>query len=243
MMKVLLITLFAIAIGSIAAQAQGSGTWAGVSQCWDASSRQWVTVQGNCPASSGGGGGGSSSNGYGLIGLPFQLIYALVNGIFGGGSNTNAADEAMRQQQEQLMMAEVRRRAEEAERLHQEEEARRLAAIYNRLAVTLKLSGLPHLELKTSGIPVGGLQLKLGDSATGANVASNQHVRGFNEGGVPGIQDIYNGGPSPFWPRDKTTTQPPATSSGLQLKMGDVGPAPPAPLPLSQIRAQQISTR
>ena len=203
MMKVLLITLFAIAIGSIAAQAQGSGTWAGVSQCWDASSRQWVTVQGNCPASSGGGGGGSSSNGYGLIGLPFQLIYALVNGIFGGGSNTNAADEAMRQQQEQLMMAEVRRRAEEAERLHQEEEARRLAAIYNRLAVTLKLSGLPHLELKTSGIPVGGLQLKLGDSATGANVASNQHVRGFNEGGVPGIQDIYNGGPSPFWPRDR----------------------------------------
>lgn len=182
------------------------------------------------PSSGSGGGGGSSSNGYGLIGLPFQLIYALVNGIFGGGSNTNAADEALRQQQEQLMMAEVRRRAEEAERLHQEEEARRLAAIYNRLQSTLKLSGLPHLELKTSGIPVGGLQLKLGDSATGANVASNQHVRGFNEGGIPGIQDIYNGGPSPFWPRDKTTTQPPTTSSGLQLKMGDVGPAPPAPV-------------
>ena len=50
------------------------------------------------------------------------------------------------------MMAEVRRREEEAVRLHQEEEARRLAAIYNRLHPLLKLSGLPHLELKTSGI-------------------------------------------------------------------------------------------
>lgn len=41
-------------IGVCGIQAQGSGTWAGVSQCWDG--RQWVTVKGNCPAPGGGGG-------------------------------------------------------------------------------------------------------------------------------------------------------------------------------------------
>jgi hypothetical protein len=161
-----------------------------------------------------------------LPGLAFDLSYRFTRWLLGGSSDPAA--DALREQQEQQMMAEVRRRAEEAERLHQEEEARRLAAIYNRLQSTLKLSGLPHLELKTSGIPVGGLQLKMGDSATGTNLAGNEHVRGFGEGGVPGIQNIYNGGPSPFWPSDKTTAQTPAAPSGLQLKMGDGTATPPA---------------
>jgi hypothetical protein len=123
---------------------------------------------------------------------------------------------------------------------------------------------LPHLQLKTSGIPVGGLQLKLGDNAqgygttgvsssgsdvgagsatltesklklktgddaTGANQAGNEHVRGFAEGGVPGIQNIYQGGPSPFWPSDQPAAQPPSAQSGLQLKMGDSAAATSAP--------------
>jgi hypothetical protein len=132
----------------------------------------------------------------------YQLGYNFGRWLFGGGgSNTNAADEALRQQQEHLMMAEVRRREEEAARLHQEEEARRLAAMYNRLASTLKLSGLPHLELKTSGIPVGGLQLKMGDSAQGY--------------GIQGLPGIYTGGPG------SGSSLPSQTGSKLQLKMGD----------------------
>ncbi len=199
MKRILLMTLFAVALGSLAAQAQGSGTATGGGQCLI--NGQYVFVaSGGCPSSGGSGGGGGSApaanpalyNGF------YQLGYNFGRWLFGGGgSNTNAAADAaaetLRQQQQQAMMAELQRRAEEAERLHQEEEARRIAAIYNRLAATLKLNGLPHLELKTSGISTGGLQLKIGDNAQGY--------------GIPGLPGIYTGGPG--------------SGSGLHLKMGD----------------------
>jgi hypothetical protein len=197
MKRALLITLFAIIFSSLAAQAQVQGTWGGVSQCWNGT--QWVTVQGNCPSTSSSSGSGSSAGNSAVYNGFYQLGYNFGRWLFGGGGS-NAADEALREQQQQQMMEEIRRREAEAERLHQEEEARRLAAIYNRLQSTLKLSGLPHLELKTSGIPVGGLQLKMGDSAQGY--------------GIPGLPGIYTGGPAP-------SSTPPPTTSGLHLKMGD----------------------
>src|SRR5208282_6776844 len=92
-------------------------------------------------------------------------------------------------------------RQAEAARLHREEEARRLAEMYNRLSTTLKLNGLPSLQLKSSGASVGGLQMKLGDSTQGY--------------GIPGLPGIYTGGPGPG------SGMTPARESGLQLKMGD----------------------
>jgi hypothetical protein len=202
MKKALLITLFAIVFGSLAAQAQGSGSYAGVSQCWDG--RQWVTVNGNCPAT-GGGSGASSRNSPAanpvLYNGFYQLGYQFGQWLFGSGSRSNAADEALRQQQQQLMMAELRRREQEAEQQHREEEARRLAAMYNRLASTLKLVGLPHLQMKSSGTSVGGLQMKLGDNAQGY--------------GIPGLPGIYVGGPGPG------SGMTPKTPSTLKLKTGD----------------------
>ncbi len=234
MKKALLITLFAVTCGSLVAQAQGGGTPTGGMQCYI--NGQYVFVaSGGCPASGGGGGGGSSPGYSGLSGAAFQLGNAFGRWLFGGGgSNTNAADEALRQQQEQLrqqqeqlMMAEVRRREEEAVRLHQEEEARRLAAMYNRLASTLKLSGLPHLELKTSGIPAGGLHLKMGDNADGHVGIKGLPGMYLNDGatpyGIPGLPGIYTGGPG------TGSALPPPTQPGLQLKMGDAAAAPTAP--------------
>ncbi len=139
MMKVLLITLFAIAIGSIAAQAQGSGTWAGVSQCWDASSHQWVTVHREIVRHQAAEAGAEAVTSPTVMGCTSAYLFSLSTlsstGFSAAGQTRTRRMRRLRQQQEQLMMAEVRRRAEEAERLHQEEEARRLAAIYNRLAV------------------------------------------------------------------------------------------------------------
>ena len=196
-----------------------------------------------CTLNGGGGGGGGGvdpNNGF------YQLGYRFGCWLLGGcGSKTNAADEALRQQQQQEMMAELRRRQEEAEREHREEEARRLAAMYNRLASSLKLVGLPHL------------QMKFGDSAQGY--------------GIPGLPGIYTGGPGPgsgMTPKTPSmlklktgadalgaelagnaspTSQPPSdgpgygiqglpgiytggpTPSGLKMKMGDGGDVPPAP--------------
>jgi hypothetical protein len=46
MKRAIVIILFVVVIGSLAAQAQGG--WAGVSQCYI--NGRWVTVKGNCPA-------------------------------------------------------------------------------------------------------------------------------------------------------------------------------------------------
>jgi hypothetical protein len=206
MKRKLLITLFVIIFSSLATHAQSctpanpytdrSG-WVRWCSCMGGHIEQ---VSGNpaCVGANGSGGGGGNPELYNGF---YQLGYRFGCWLGGGcGSNTNAADEALRQQQQQQMMEELRRREEEAARQHQEEEARRLAAMYNRLAGTLKLSGLPHLELKVSGIPAGGLQLKMGDSAQGY--------------GIPGLPGIYTGGPAP-------TSAQPSTGSGLHLKMGD----------------------
>jgi opacity protein-like surface antigen len=179
MKRALLIMLFAIIFGSLAAQAQNI---------------QPHCVSG-CGPDPGANPGVNPNNGF------YQLGYAFGQWLFGGGSRSNAADEALRQQQQQEMMAELRRREQEAERQHREEEARRLAAMYNRLASTLKLVGLPHLQMKSSGTAVGGLQIKLGDNAQGYGIA-----------GLPGI---YTGGPG------SGSGQTSQTGSKLQLKMGD----------------------
>ena len=253
MKRVLLLTLFVIFFGLLAAQAQGSGTWTGVSQCYI--NGQWVTVQGNCPSSSGGSSSGSSSSpvNSALYGAAYDLGYSFAQWLFGGRRSDPAAEA-----RQQLMMAEIRRREEKAARLHQEAEARRLAAMYNRLASTLKLSGLPHLELKTSGISTGGLQLKMGDSAQGYGI---QGLPGIYTGGpgsgssqtsqtgsklqlkmgdgatgtgqapdngqqgygIPGLPGIYTGGPG------HGSALPPPSQAGLQLKMGDGSAAPPTP--------------
>jgi hypothetical protein len=201
MKKALLITLFAIIFGSLVAQAQGSGSYAGVSQCWNG--REWVTVRGNCPTTGGGGSSPGVDPNNGFYQLGYQFGNAIGQLFFGWlhTPSSNAADEALRQQQQQQMMAELRRRQEEAERQHREEEALRLAAMYNRLASTLKLVGLPHLQLKSSGTAVGGLQLKLGDNAQGY--------------GIPGLPGIYTGGPGPG------SGMTPQTPSKLKLKTGD----------------------
>lgn len=157
MKRVLLVTLFAIIMGSPAAQAQVQGSWTGQTQCYI--NGQWVTVHGNCPSSGGGGSGGGSSDGYGLPGAAFQLGYAFGRWLFGGSSNPAA--DAARQQQQQEMMEELARREAEAERQHREEEARRLTEMYNRLIRTLKLRGLPDLQLKERAGGRPGLQLKL----------------------------------------------------------------------------------
>ena len=73
------------------------------------------------------------------------------------------------------MMQELQLRQAEAVQQHNIEEAQRLAAICNRLQASLKLAGLPELQMKSAG--GGGLQLKLGDSS---NIA-----------GSPGLPGIY----------------------------------------------------
>ena len=72
-------------------------------------------------------------------------------------SNDSQADA-----QKQQMMQELQLRQAAAEKQHNIEEAQRLAAICNRLQASLKLAGLPELQMKSAG--GGGLQLKLGDS-------------------------------------------------------------------------------
>ena len=241
MKRALLIALFACVFDSLAAQAQDCSS-SPVSNV-QASAAAWQTYATWCsrcggipnvsnysctPTSNwgGGSGGGSSSpvnsalyNGF------YQLGYNFGRWLFGSGGS-NSADDALREQQQQLMMAEVRRRAEEAERLHQEEEARRLTEMYNRLARTLKMSGLPHLQLKTSGIPVGGLHLKLGDSADGHVGINGLPGIYLNDGatpyGIPGLPGIYTGGPGPG-----SALQPP-TQLGSRLKTGDGAAASPA---------------
>jgi hypothetical protein len=170
----------------------------------------WCSACGGIPSNSGGvsctpgpnwgrTGGDSSAVNPASHGGFYELGYRFGRWLF--SSDSDPVAEAQRQLQEQQMMEELRRRAEEAERQHREEEARRIAEMYNRLASTLKLNGLPHLQLKTSGVAVGGLRLKLGDNAQGY--------------GIPGLPGIYTGGPGPG------SGLTPLRESKLKLKTGD----------------------
>ena len=152
----------------------------------------------NCPGTGGGSGsGGNYSAGNAQLQQAVQQATTnFLNWLFNAGANAQAA-AAQRQQ----MMAELQRRQAEAARLHREEEARRLAEMYNRLSVSLKLNGLPNLQLKNSGTSAGGLQMKLGDNTQGY--------------GIPGLPGIYTGGPG------QGSGMTPVTESKLQLKMGD----------------------
>jgi hypothetical protein len=203
MKKALPLSLCVMMAGSTATLAQGSGQFAGVSQCWNG--REFVTVKGNCPttssASTSSGNTSRASSSFnanpavysGAYSAGYQLGYAFGRWLFGTGSNPQA------QLQKQLMMAELQRRQAEAERQHREEEARRLAAMYNRLAATLKLSGLPNLQLKEMASSSPGLKLKLGDSADGQAGVKGLPGIYLNDGkvpyGVPGLPGIYTGGP------------------------------------------------
>jgi hypothetical protein len=125
----------------------------------------------------------------------YQLGYQFGRWLFSSNSNPQA------ELQKQQMMEELQRRQAEAERLHQEEEARRLAAMYNRLAATLKLNGLPNLQLKQVGGNSPGLTLKLGDSPDGHVGIKGLPGMYLNDGatpyGIPGLPGIYTGGPGP----------------------------------------------
>jgi hypothetical protein len=152
----------------------------------------------NCPGTGGGSGsgGGYAAGNAQLQQAVQQATTNFLNWLFNAGANAQAA-AAQRQQ----MMAELQRRQAEAARQHREEEARRLAEMYNRLSATLKLNGLPNLQLKNSGISASGLQMKLGDNTQGY--------------GIPGLPGIYTGGPG------QGSGMTPVTESKLQLKMGD----------------------
>jgi hypothetical protein len=145
---------------------------------------------------SGSAGGSSSGSGYNRYQAAYQLGYAFGQWLSGSGSNQQA--ELQRQQQQQ-MMEELRRRQAEAERQHREEEARRLAAIYNRLLAKLKLSGLPNLQMKDLENKGTGLNLKLGDNATGQAGIKGLPGIYLNDGktpyGIPGLPGIYTSSP------------------------------------------------
>lgn len=200
----------------------GDGQWTGLTQCFI--NGRWVTVRGNCPASSGGGGtssgtGGGTGAAGGLYGGFYSLGYAFGQWLAGGGSDPQA--EARQRE----MMAELQRRQAEAERQQREEEARRLAAIYNRLTKTLKLSGTPELQLKGSAGSGQGLKLKIGNDAGGRAGVDGLPGIYLNSGGtpygVPGLPGIYTGGPG---------QGSGLSASGLKLKIGgeSATAAPPA---------------
>lgn len=199
MKRSLFLALVLIIASAVPAMAQGGGQVVGT-QCWINGQLVGGFPAGyQCPAPSGGSNPASTSptanpavyNGF------YQLGYQFGRWLFGGSSNpqAEAQEEALKQQ----MMLELQRRQAEAERLHQEEEARRLAAIYNRLYATLKLSGLPDLHLKNIPSNGPGLSLKLGDSADGQAGIKGLPGIYLNDSkvpyGIPGLPGIYTGGP------------------------------------------------
>lgn len=208
-----------------------------------ASFAAWCTACGGTPYNTNGIGctpgpnwgrtGGSQGSGAALGGqLAMQaaglLGQALHNWLFG-----NPQQEA----RQRAMMEELQRRRLEAERQHNEEEARRLSEMCARLMGTLKLIGLPHLQLKGSGSAAGGLQLKrLSDSADDhvgikqlPGIALNDDTGngGNTPYGIKGLPGVYVNGPGP----DSGLSQP-----KLQLKRisdstepGQQAPATPTP--------------
>jgi hypothetical protein len=147
MKRALLITLFVVVIGSLAAQAQGG--WAGVSQCYIGG--KWVTVKGNCPAT------GSGSN------QPVDNSAAI------------AAAEAERQRQEaerqrQLELERQRQREIEEQRKRDEEAARQRQLEFDRKKqeALSSMKGIAEGELGLKGAGAGDLGLKdLGDTGGG----------------------------------------------------------------------------
>lgn len=207
--------ILALVLASASVQAQGSGRVAGT-QCWINGKLVGGFPPGyTCPSTSGrssGSTGSSSRSNPAVYGGFHQLGYAFGQWLMGSDSNPQA--ELQRRQ----MMEELQRRQAEAERQRQEEAARRLAEMYNRLKATLKLSGLPNLQLKGMETGGSGLKLKLGDGDGGHAGVKGLPGIYLNDGkepyGIPGLPGIYTGGP---------VEGSGLNNSGLALKMGDRG--------------------
>ena len=177
-------------------------------------------------SSSGGSGRSSSISTNDMIKqqVAATVVDAFINMLFSTDSKAAA--------QKQKMMEELARRKAEAERQHKIEEALRLEAISNRLAATLKLSGVPSLKLKDAGSSSGGLRLKLGDSGEeragikglpGIALNDTTGNGGNTPYGIAGLPGIYTNGPA-----TASGNAPPASSTSetkLRLKFGD-GPVP-----------------
>jgi hypothetical protein len=98
------------------------------------------------------------------------LIDAFVNMLF--------SDDSQAKAQKQKMMAELAARQAEAERQHKIEEAQRLAAICSRLQATLKLSGVPDLQIKRDWNDGSGDGLRSGrELSQAAALASHSAFR------------------------------------------------------------------
>jgi len=156
-----------------------------------------------------------------------QLGYAFGRWLVSGGNQADPQRAAQEQAQREAVMRELQRQTEEAERQKRVGEARRLQEMFDRLARTMKLNGLPDLHLKglDSGPELrlkgdadsaGGLQLKLGDKAADPGY------------GIPGLPGIYTHGP-----RDGQGSPGSGQSGegvptgGLQLKLGDASSSQP----------------
>jgi hypothetical protein len=204
-----------LVLASASAQAQGSGRVVGT-QCWINGKLVGGFPPGyTCPSTSGrssGSTGSSSRSNPAVYGGFYQLGYAFGQWLMGSDSNPQA--ELQRRQ----MMEELQRRQAEAERQRQEEAARRLAEMYNRLKATLKLSGLPNLQLKEMETGGQGLKLKLGDGDGGHAGVNGLPGIYLNDGkepyGIPGLPGMYTGGPG---------EGSGLNNSGLALKIGDQG--------------------
>jgi hypothetical protein len=122
--------------------------------------------------------------------------------------------------QKQLMMQELQLRQAAAEKQHNIEEAQRLAAICNRLQASLKLAGLPELQMKSAG--GGGLQLKLGDSS---NIAGSPGLPGIylehSSASSGGSGQIVNYITEPLSPPTPPSGNGPSSSGALQMKTGE----------------------
>lgn len=169
-----------------------------------------------CPGSRASSGGSLSSDAAFKQQLAADVADIFVRWLFSSGSDPKAAA------QKQHMMEELQQRKAEAERQHNLEEARRLEAICNRLSATLKLNGLPSLQMKDVGSSAGGLQLKLGDSNNehagiqglpGIALNDNTGNGGGTPYGISGLPGIYTNGPG--------SSSGTLTESKLQLKTGE----------------------
>jgi hypothetical protein len=162
-----------------------------------------------------------------------QVFGSMVQGFFQMFFSNDPKADAQKQQ----MMQELQLRQAEAEKQHNIEEAQRLVAICNRLQASLKLAGLPALEMKSTG--GSGLQLKLGDGGG----SGGRHQVG--EAGLPGLalnDTTGNGGSTPYgeaglpgiYTNGPGSGSSSATSDGpkLGMKMDDGSTLPTPPVPV-----------
>jgi len=161
-----------------------------------------------------------------------QVVGTLVQSFFQMLFSNDSQADAQKQQ----MMAELQQRQAAAEQQHNIEEAQRLAAICNRLQATLKLTGLPELQLKNGG--GGGLQLKLGDSDSGhAGVRGLPGIYLDHSSASPGggSGQIVNYATQPLSAPTPPSGNGPLSGGALQLKTGedDAATAPAASAPIA----------